>query len=245
MKHLKIICLLYLATMNIFCLSEPSPIQGDENKEAAVSYLWNDRTRDYLPLTAEWTNRVELADINDDGWVDLLFANGGNYSESGTLESSRVFLNEGPNERFREVTTEVFGNTKFLSRVIKVRDVNGVGIADIVLGTTYETQTQLYMGQGGGRFRNVTGIHIPKNESSIGDLEFGDVDDDGDLDIVLADWRPGNNMSNSGGRFILAKYEMTSVKQSSMAFGMICKAIIISTSFYCFQKFKCFTIDNY
>ncbi len=35
---------------------------------------------------------------------------------------------------------------------------------------------------------------------SVGDLEFGDVDGDGDLDIVLADWGPGNNMSNEGGR---------------------------------------------
>jgi hypothetical protein len=35
---------------------------------------------------------------------------------------------------------------------------------------------------------------------SVGDLEPGDVDCDGDLDLVLADWGPGNNMSNAGGR---------------------------------------------
>ena len=48
--------------------------------------LWHDVTASVLPTTAEWTNRVALADIDGDGRVDLLFANGGNYSEPGAPE---------------------------------------------------------------------------------------------------------------------------------------------------------------
>lgn len=178
----------------------------EKNSESTVQnlgespFLWEDETEKYLPKTAEWTNRVEVSDINGDNRVDLIFSNGGDYSEPGILESSRVFFNQGPNSMFVEVTKDVFGEEKFYARVIKVRDLNGDRNPDIVVGNTFQTQSQLYLGLGKGKFQRVTDTHFPKLLASIGDLEFGDADDDGDLDIVFADWGPGSNMSNIGGR---------------------------------------------
>ncbi len=169
-----------------------------ESKESG--YLWVDQTEKYLPATGEWTNRVEVADIDGDNRLDLIFANGGDYSEPGTLEPSRIFINQGADSLFKEITTEIFGNDKFYARVIKVRDLNQDQLPDIVIGTTFETQSQLYIGVGKGTYKNVTASQLPVTKASIGDLEFGDVDDDGDLDMVLADWGPGSNMENGGGR---------------------------------------------
>ncbi len=183
------------------CQEKPAAIETSDASKGQA--LWVDATSTYLPVTAEWTNRVEVADINADGLIDLLFANGGNYSEPGEPEFSRVFLNQGPDKQFREVTADIFGNVKFISRVIKVRDINADGIADIIVGTTYQTQTQLYLGVGAGQFRNVTETQFPKMLASVGDVELGDVDLDGDLDIVLADWGPGSNMNNAGGNTLL------------------------------------------
>jgi hypothetical protein len=59
------------------------------------------------------------------------------------------------------------------------------------------------LSEGSGKFTNVTTTHLPQIEASIGDLEFGDVDGDSDLDVVLADWGPGSPMSNLGGRTML------------------------------------------
>ena len=169
---------------------------------AAPEVLWHDVTSSVLPATAEWTNGVALADIDGDGRVDLLFANGGNYSDPGAPEPSRVFLNriENGEMRFVEATESVFGATGDLARVIQVRDADGDGDADLFVGTTFQTQSRLYLGQGGGRFREVTKTHFPQMLLSVGDLEIGDIDLDSDLDVVLADWGPGHNMTNAGGR---------------------------------------------
>ena len=161
--------------------------------------LWVDVTSEAIAATALWTNKVEIADLNADGRPDLLFANGGDYSTPGAPEPNQVFLHVGPGFRFEEATSRVFGATPDLARVIKARDLNADGMVDIVVGTTYQTQSRLFLGTAPGAFREATATHLPQMPLSIGDLEPGDVDGDGDLDLVLADWGPGHNMTNDGG----------------------------------------------
>ncbi len=101
---------------------------------------------------------------------------------------------------FEEATEQVFGPRADHARVIKVRDINRDGLADILVGTTFQSQSRLYLGGPQATFREVTATHLPQGPTSVGDLELGDANGDGDLDVVLADWGPGNNMSNLGGR---------------------------------------------
>jgi hypothetical protein len=167
--------------------------------------LWEDATKTTIGATKgeTWTNKVELADISGDGLADMLFANGGDYDYPGQPAFSQVFLNRGPDQKFEEATRQVFDSTRMLARVIKVGDVNADGSPDILVGTTFQTQSQLFLGDGSGNFTNVTKTHLPQIKASVGDLEFGDVDGDEDLDVVLADWGPDSPMSNEGGRTML------------------------------------------
>ena len=175
----------------------------DATPTAAPPVLWSDATATTIGTTAEWTNKVELADLNGDGWVDILFANGGDYETPGTPVMSRVFLNRGPDMPFEEATTAVFGDETMLARVIKVRDVNADSLPDVMVGTVYETQSRLFLQAADGTFSDATSTHVPQMNTSVGDMEFGDVDLDGDLDLALAAWGDGSPMSNSGGRTML------------------------------------------
>jgi hypothetical protein len=72
---------------------------GTRQPQAAAP-LWIDITAATIGETKYWTNKVEIADLNEDGRPDLLFANGGDYSTPGKPEPNQVFLNGGPGARF-------------------------------------------------------------------------------------------------------------------------------------------------
>jgi hypothetical protein len=175
---------------------------GENSASTDPKDLWVDATKTTIGTTYGYTNRVELADINGDDLVDILFANGGNYDIPGKPDYSKVFLNQGPDRMFEGATRQVLPKA-MLARVIKVRDVNADGSPDFLVGTTFQTQSQLYLGDGEGNFTNVTKTHLPQLKASIGDLEFGDVDGDGDLDVVLAEWGKEGPMLGEGGRTML------------------------------------------
>ena len=54
---------------------------------ATLTGAWLDVTDEAIGPTADWTNKVELADLDLDGDVDLLFANGGDYDHAGRRRS--------------------------------------------------------------------------------------------------------------------------------------------------------------
>jgi hypothetical protein len=113
-----------------------------QQPSASGGPLWMDVTIEAIGRTKHWTNKVEIADLDGNGRPDLLFANGGDYSTPGAPEPNQVFLNIGPGLRFREATEAALGPTPDLARVIKARDLNGDGLTDVVVGTTYQTQSR-------------------------------------------------------------------------------------------------------
>ncbi len=143
------------------------------------------------------SSMVDAADLDNDGYIDLVFANGSGY-DKGTPDSTKqqqAFHNDA-GVATTDISDAVFGpGVKLNGRAIKLRDVDGDDDIDIVLGTTWQSQSQLYLNDGDGNFTPETDTHMPQVKASIGDLELGDVDGDGDLDMVLADWGQASPVS--------------------------------------------------
>ncbi|MEZ4382227.1 MAG: FG-GAP-like repeat-containing protein [Nannocystaceae bacterium] len=143
------------------------------------------------PVFDYWTTKVEIADINSDGLPDILFANVGGV-QAGTPDSivpNQAYLNDAGTQ-FLDVSAEVFGeNALDTGRAIKAHDLDNDGDTDIIVATTWATQSRLYLQDDMGAFVESSG-QLPQQKLSAGDVELGDVDGDGDLDIVLSDWGP-------------------------------------------------------
>src|SRR6185369_12520907 len=128
---------------------KPRPRRKAEDWHASLKLpvdLWVDVTAETIGETAEWTNKVEIADVDGDGRPDILFANGGDYAAAGAAVQSRIFLNRGPGKRFEEATKTVFGDVTAFARVVRARDLTGDGRPDVFVGATFETQSRLFAG---------------------------------------------------------------------------------------------------
>lgn len=110
-----------------------------------------------------------MADINGDRRLDLLFAAAAT-TRAGPAGGKRCVPQQGPGQKFENVSAKVFGPTPDIARVIKTRDVSNDSITDIIVGTTYQTQSRLYLGFEGSAFTEVTATHLPQSPASIGDL---------------------------------------------------------------------------
>ncbi|MCA9718992.1 MAG: VCBS repeat-containing protein, partial [Myxococcales bacterium] len=155
----------------------------------------------FIDPDPQWSRDVELADLDGDGYVDILFANVGGVFE-GTDDAvlpNQAFKNDN-GTGFIDISIAVFGQdpdvpdppttVKDTAHVIKACDLDNDGDQDLVLGATWGNQSQLLLNDGGGTFTNVTDTHFPAKMASVGDVECGDVDGDGDRDLVLTDWGP-------------------------------------------------------
>jgi len=117
-----------------------------------------------------------FADVNGDGNVDLY--------QIGTDIPNRLYLGDGKGHFMRQFETAV--EDTGMGQLACFGDVDNDGDLDLFI-TNYDKSNILYLNDGRGEFVDVTqeyGLVSPPNSGGF-QCEFGDIDDDGDLDLFL------------------------------------------------------------
>lgn len=133
------------------------------------------------------------ADVNNDGFTDLIVASGGNeyYGEEPFL-MPRVYLNNAQNQLVRQA--DAFDSLYMTASCVKPCDFDGDGNVDLFIGGRavpweYGEKPRSYLLRNvGGRFQDVTDQYA-KGLANIGFVKqatWADLDKDGDQDLLLA-----------------------------------------------------------
>jgi len=149
---------------------------------------------------------VVVADVNGDGKLDLVVANGCVLnSQCGSLTAGilGVLLGNGDGS-FQSPLTYFSGSTKVYS--VAVADVNGDGKPDLLVGGACPNgdcmaggTVSVLLGNGDGTFQ--AGVNYSAAPSGSGTVVVADVNGDGKPDLILAGGAIGVLLGNGNGTF--------------------------------------------
>jgi hypothetical protein len=150
------------------------------------------------------------ADMNRDGFVDLLVSSGGNefYNRDDRMRA-RLYLNDGGRGFSRRILLPAAEHT--LSRLL-VDDFDGDGNPDLLAAGRAVPfrygdipRTNIWLGDGKGGFRDAPAALMPEmtDIGLVTALSLADMDGDGDRDILVAcEWSGIFLFRNERGRYV-------------------------------------------
>ena len=182
-------------------------VDGDRDLDAVVgnrgvnSFYLNNGTSVFSPAQqfgSLWsvTESVVLGDVDLDGDLDLVYGNGMRTPQFMVFlpQQNQLYLNDGQGS-FSNVTATHLPTRLDPTSSVALGDVDSDGDLDLAIGNGYfdtgvgvsfAEQVRLCLGDGTGRFVDVTATHMPSTSHVTQDVAFADVDGDGDLDLAIA-----------------------------------------------------------
>lgn len=145
--------------------------------------------------TATWSEGVECADVDNDGDLDVFFADGDGFSSAGTQRQCKLFINQlvgtGTPYSLTDESVARLGTFLSVGKGVVTADIDADGWVDALFANAFLTDPPfLFRNRGAaqpGFFDQEAAARGLTASYSSGNAQFGDLDDDGDLDLIIND----------------------------------------------------------
>jgi hypothetical protein len=137
----------------------------------------------YLPETLG--AGAAFIDVDGDGWEDIVFVNGRDWTPKGRKTLNALYRNNR-NGTFTDITAGSGLDTEMFAIGVAVGDFDNDGKDDIYI-TALEGD-HLFHNEGGGKFKDVTKLSGINNANFATSAAWFDYDKDGKLDLFVANY---------------------------------------------------------